>query len=534
MADDSQRVPVPADEADRLCALKEFDILDTLPEQAFDDLTLLAAHICGTPVALVTLVDEDRQWFKSRVGFELEETPRYQSFCAHAILQPEVFVVEDALNDERFANNPLVTLDPRIRFYAGAPLVTQGGASLGTICVIDREPRGLTPQQVAALRALSRQVMAQLELRRSGLELKRAYEALVAEAEARLQAERVKKRLHEENIYLRQEIQSDHNFGEIVGSSEPLGEVLHRTRQVAPTDTTVLIYGESGTGKELVARAIHNSSLRKDRPMVKVNCAALPSSLIESELFGHERGAFTGAVGRVGRFELANGGTLFLDEIGELPLELQAKLLRVLQEGEFERLGSSRTIKVKVRVIAATNRDLKAAVGAGSFRADLYYRLHVFPIHVPPLRERRGDIPHLVESFVRRESKRLGKNIEAVPRETLEALQNYDWPGNIRELQNVIERAAIVTRGSVLELADPLVARGAQGARPHASPVALPSLSGGGLLTLEEFERRYITDVLEKTGWRIDGRGGAAQLLGLNPSTLRSRLQKLGVRRPEA
>jgi chemotaxis protein methyltransferase CheR len=270
--------------------------------------------------------------------------------------------------------------------------------------------------------------------------------------------------------------------------------------------------------------------------MVKVNCATLPANLIESELFGHEKGAYTGAVSsRVGRFELANGATIFLDEIGELPLDLQAKLLRVLQEGEFERLGSSRTIKVDVRVIAATNRDLLAASQEGTFRSDLYYRLHIFPVNIPPLRERREDIPLMVSAFVERENKRLGKNIEKISRETMEALQNYAWHGNIRELQSVIERAAIVTQGSQLQLADRLAER-AKVDSLKAERTAAPSNdvipTNGNFTTLEELERRYILSVLEKTHWRIHGKNGAADILGLNSNTLRSRLQKLGIKRP--
>jgi chemotaxis protein methyltransferase CheR len=282
----------------------------------------------------------------------------------------------------------------------------------------------------------------------------------------------------------------------------------------------VLITGETGTGKELVARAIHSASMRKDRPLVKVNCAALSASLIESELFGHEKGAFTGASARkIGRFELADGATIFLDEIGELPMELQVKLLRVIQEGEFERLGSSNTIKVAVRIIAATNQNLSDAVAKGRFREDLWYRLNVFPITMPPLRQRRDDIPLLVEHFVRRFSKSMGKRVTSVSPATLRSLSGYSWPGNVRELANVIERGVINSSGSVLQIAD------------HFETAAAEPL-GSPMKTLDEMERDYITRILEERAWRIEGRNGAARLLGINPSTLRTRMNKLGIQKP--
>jgi formate hydrogenlyase transcriptional activator len=509
-----------ADERDRLKALRRYDVLDTLPEQAYDDLTYLASYICGTPIALVSLIDECRQWFKSRVGIDSPETHRDQAFCAHAIHRPnDLFVVRDALSDERFADNPLVTSDPHIRFYAGMPLVTREGHTLGTICVIDRVPRDLTPEQEKALQALSRQVMTQLEVRRAAIRLREQAELLEIAEDAFV----VNRGPH------------DHNISKIIGESEALRRVREAICDVAPTNANVLILGETGTGKELMARAVHEESLRKGRPMVKVNCATLPANLIESELFGHVKGAFTGAgTDRVGRFGLADEGTIFLDEVGELPLDLQAKLLRVLQEGEFERLGSSRTVKVDVRVIAATNRDLAQEAAAGRFREDLYYRLNVFPINVPPLRERRRDIPLLVQSFIRKENERLKKEIKAVPRETMEALQNYHWPGNIRELQSVVERAAIVTKGPNLQLASdlsrPAAAASTQKEAAPATPAEYPP-TDGSFGTLEEVERRYILSVLEKTRWRIQGKGSAAEVLGLNPNTLRSRMQKLGIRR---
>ncbi len=330
------------------------------------------------------------------------------------------------------------------------------------------------------------------------------------------------------------EIMSGDNSGNIIGNSEALRQSQRKASQVAATDATVLILGETGTGKEMFARAIHGLSLRKNRPMIKVNCAALPAHLIESELFGHERGAFTGALScRLGRFETADGATIFLDEIGELPMDLQAKLLRVLQDGEFERIGSSRTIKVDVRIIAATNRDLESAVRQGAFRADLYYRLHVFPIAVPPLRERLDDIPLLVSHFVKLMSQRLGKRIETIPPDLIETLQGYSWPGNVRELQNVIERAVITTPGVRLRLADNLGIHDLQSQNYDGpQPAQVGSRLFARNVPLAEVVRDYIVCILEKTYWRIEGKNGAAEILGINPNTLRFRMRKLGIQRP--
>ena len=330
---------------------------------------------------------------------------------------------------------------------------------------------------------------------------------------------KLKNQLEAENLYLQEEIKLTHPVDEIIGESRAIKYVLFKIEQVSKTDTTTLILGETGTGKELVARAIHNLSERKDRPLVKVNCAALSPSLIESELFGHEKGAFTGASARkVGRFELAAGSTLFLDEIGELPLELQAKLLRVLQEGEFERLGGTRTIKVDVRILAATNRNLKEEVSKGTFREDLWYRLNVFPVTVPPLRQRKEDVPLMVEHFVRGYSRKVGKPITSISSGTLKKLREYSWPGNVRELANVIERAVVNSQGPILHITDQFEEPGQE--------------KGSDLSrTLEEIEREHIVKVLESTGWRIGGASGAAQVLGLNSSTLRTRMQKLGIQK---
>lgn len=332
-------------------------------------------------------------------------------------------------------------------------------------------------------------------------------------------AEQEKARLEAQNVYLQEEINGTHNFEELIGGSTSLKKVLKNVERVAPTDSTVLITGETGTGKELIARAIHNLSPRKGRPLVKVNCAAIPAGLIESELFGHEKGAFTGALTKkMGRFEVADKGTIFLDEIGELPLDLQSKLLRVLQEGEFERVGGTQTFKVNVRVIAATNRDLEQQSKTGQYRPDLYYRLNVFPIHLPALREREGDIPLLVQYFVRKFAANFGKKINRIPERMMTALQRYQWPGNIRELEHVIERAVILSEGVELEPIEWL-----SPSNGKASP-AKP-------LTLEEMERQHIIDVLEQTNWRVSGPKGAAAILGLKPTTLEARMKKLGIER---
>ena len=943
---------VPQNELGRLEALQGYGVLDTPSESAFDGIAALAASICGTPIALVSLIDENRQWFKAKVGLTASETARDISLCAHAILQDDLFVVPDTRADERFAANPLVTAEPNIRFYAGAPLISQAGHTLGTLCVIDHVARKLTSQQEDALRVLSAEVVAQLELRRiraelaritdtsenasetiratqefnsrllacsrdcikvldlegrllfmneggmqaleicdigpflnhawidfwqgedreaaraavetakaggigrfvgyfelritrqprwwdvvvssirdaqgrperllalsrdvtqlkmheqalreahqlsqeiiegaaegiivydtelryqvfnpfmqrltgksfgevagrvaaevfprlrtSGLEekLKQALQGEVVhlqdvfvpkhsadgrdvwesctfaphrnaqgkiigvvglvhdtterhlaeetfksivigtaaatgsdffpslvrhlasalqvrfafvsdcadqkhakvlavwkgdnfgenfefdiadtpcmkvlngeichyredlqglfpldtglaewgaqsylgvpmldsssrvighiailddkpmdrdpraidlvkifaaraaaelkrqKAEAGMQAaleqvQILQKKLEAENVYLQEEISKEHNFEEIVGNSRALVEVLRNVETVAPTDSTVLILGETGCGKELIARAVHNRSARKHRPLVKLNCGAIPTGLVESELFGHMKGAFTGALERrVGRFELADGGTLFLDEISELPLETQVKLLRVLQEHEFEPLGSSRTVRVNVRIIAASNRDLDKAIQEGRFRADLYYRLNVLPMILPPLRQRRSDIPLLASFFVERFARQFGKHITGIAHDTMDILSRYDWPGNIRELQNVIERAVVLSRGSVLKLGPDLLP--ATDWQPSPTDKATAELASNGQETgrnvtaypsLEEVEKRHIIEVLKQTEWVIEGQGGAAKILDLHPNTLRSRMKKLGIER---
>lgn len=374
------------------------------------------------------------------------------------------------------------------------------------------------------------QAHARADLQRREAALHKSEESLKTALD---EVQRLKNQLHEENVYLQEEIRVASNFGRIIGRSEALRRVLHQAEQVAPLNTTVSIFGETGTGKELLAHAIHNLSGRQKHPLVKVNCAALPGTLIESELFGHERGAFTGAdAKRSGRFEIANGGTLFLDEVGELPLDLQAKLLRVLEEGEFERVGGSHTIKVDVRVIAATNRNLEDAVRQGEFRSDLYYRLSIFPITLPPLRERKEDIQMLVTHLVKQFSQKLGKIIEAIPQETMAKLRNYPWPGNVRELRNVIERAVIVTQGTKLRLIDDLDSQALQLDLQKQSIVSPLAESLPTAETLEQTEHNVIMRTLKNVHWKLEGPGGAAELLNLHPSTLRSKMRKLGIERP--
>lgn len=347
-------------------------------------------------------------------------------------------------------------------------------------------------------------------------ERKRSEEAL---RQALEEVRTLRDRLQQENVYLREQLHRETGPGAIVGESEPVLRMLALARKVAPTNSAVLITGETGTGKELLAQAIHDLSARKGKTMVKVNCAALPAPLIESELFGREKGAYTGAMTQqVGRFELADGSTVFLDEIGDLPLDLQVKLLRVLQDGQYERLGSTRTLKTDARLIAATNRDLAAMVKAGTFREDLFHRLNVFPIEVPPLRVRCTDIPLLVWKFVQEFNTKMGRTIESISKPTMEKLQQYPWPGNVRELRNLIERAIIVSEGPTLQIELPAAGLGTE----------------LQLATLEEHERKHILEVLERTRWRISGKGGAAEILGLVPTTLHSRMKKLGISRPKA
>ncbi len=434
---------------------------------------------------------QNRKWLVSSTREELRE--RF----------PLTFEVMAKENMESLCAMPLVSNDrPRgVLFFMAAREAAYGGLR-----------RGLLEQVTNAVAVALDDCLAHEEVRR------------------------LRDQLAAENAYLQEEIRSEHNFQEIVGNSQPLRHVLSQVTQVASTDATVLIYGETGTGKELIARAIHARSERRGRPLVKVNCGAISAGLVESELFGHVKGAFTGAIQRrTGRFELANGGTLFLDEVSELPLDTQVKLLRVLQEGEFEPLGSSHSVRVDVRIITACNVDLAGAVAAGKFRSDLFYRLNVFPVKVPPLRERGSDVRELALFFVTSFARKFGKRIESVSEETLKRLSDYAWPGNIRELQNIIERAVILCSGSVFRLDQDLVpaVNTAETMKSQCLPT-LPAVKADPStppITLEEAERQHILSVLEHAKGVIDGPNGAAKILDMHPNTLRSRMKKLGIQR---
>src|SRR3989441_3162311 len=422
------------------------------------------------------------------------------------------------LEKEQQSPNDRRLLADGINSHCVVPLIVRGRC-LGTLHVASETTNQYSEADAEFLQEVANQVAL-------AVENMKAYEEIAA----------LKVRLEEENVYLQEEIRTEHNFEEIVGNSPALLAVLRKVEQVAPTDSTVLIYGETGTGKELIARAIHDRGARKDRALVKVNCSAISAGLVESELFGHVKGAFTGALERrIGRFELADGGTIFLDEVGELPLETQVKLLRVLQEHEFEPVGASRSVHVDVRVIAATNRNLEEAVRTRGFRADLFYRLNVFPLEVPPLRNRASDIPQLAMFFLARCSKNLGKQMTGISQETLDRLGSYAWPGNVRELENVVERATILSPDSILEVEPGLLPASASGvvSARTSRPVELPRLSGpvpSAVRTLEDVERSHIIAVLQQTGGVIEGPKGAARILDLHPNTLRHRMTKLGIK----
>lgn len=454
--------------------------------------------------AALTLYDESLNQLRV-AAFDF---PDHDSPCAAGKIIPfEGNPIGEAFTTRK---TTLIDYDPAncsgLASGCASPLIFRGRV-LGVLAIKSSRPHAFSKDDAELFEQVANQVAIAVE-----------------NALAYNEIETLKNKLEKEKLYLEEEIRSEYNFEEIVGSSSVLKRALQNVQTVATTDSTVLIYGETGTGKELIARAIHNLSERRERTLVKVNCAAIPTGLLESELFGHEKGAFTGAIDRrIGRFELAHQGTIFLDEVEDIPLDLQSKLLRVLQEQEFERLGSSRTLRVDVRVVAATNADLAQMVEEKKFRSDLYYRLNVFPINVPPLRERPEDIPLLVHFFANKFAQQMRRPIESVPKETMAALVAYHWPGNIRELQNLIERAVILSRGSSLEI--PL---------GELKQAPKPAIQANGGSTLENVERDHILKVLSDAKWVIGGPTGAAARLGINRTTLNHRMRKLGIFRPQA
>jgi len=465
----------------------------------FDRLALAQYDAQDDRLRIVTYGGPYRREDYTPVGRELklDDSPAGLAFTSQR------YVLRRDLEVDRRTSSEQRAYEHGFRSICALPLVVRG-VSVGAITMGSLKRAQYTEADAEFLTEVANQIAI-------AVDNMRAYEEIQA----------LKARFEAEAVYLQEEIKTEHNFEEIIGQSGPLRELLRKVEQVAPTDATVLIRGETGTGKELLARAVHNRSRRKTRPLVKVNCGAIPSGLVESELFGHEKGAFTGATQRrIGRFELADGGTLFLDEVTELPVDTQVKLLRVLQEGDFERVGSSHTIKVNVRVIAATNRNLQDAVRNGSFRDDLFYRLNVFPLEVPALRERPEDIPLLVNFFLSKFSKSVGKEIRGVSQRSMQSLSRYSWPGNIRELQNIIERAVVLAKSPVLQIDESMLR-----ADEPVGGVAMVD-------TLENIERSHIILALGETNWVIHGKKGAAEMLGINPSTLRSRMEKLGIKKP--
>ena len=503
LEDSSLKYQVLLDISEALVACRDYDaLIQSLWESLrkliqFDFLFLVRSNQHSQMAWLQTLAGE-REWVEQRgVEVPVTETPMEIVLATQQPVYIRDIDLERAFKTEvleRFKDNQL-------RSVFLVPLKTVRGG-IGALSFASRDPDPYTEADREFMVVVGRQVAIAVE------------NALAFD-----ENDKLRKKLKDEKVYLEEEIRSEHGFDDIVGHSPPLRHVLQEIETVAPTDSTVLIQGETGTGKELVARAIHQLSRRNQGTFVKLNAAAIPAGLLESELFGHEKGAFTGAlIQRIGRFELAHGGTLFLDEIGELPSELQPKLLRVLQDREFERVGGTRTIQSDVRLIAATNRNLRLMVGEQRFRMDLFYRLNVFPLTMPPLRDRREDIPLLVRHMVQEFAKQMGKQIDAIPAESMEALSNYSWPGNVRELRNIVERSVILTPGKRLRVPkDELIEQ----------PQALRSASE--VAPLEDIERRHILAALDATQWVVGGPNGAAVLLGLKRSTLQSRMERLRI-----
>lgn len=506
-------------ERDRLRVL--FDITNALvarltPEELFAAISEQLSRVIDHDVAVVTMLDKNSsnlRLYALHVRGDLKLTTPTESVCMMGLPCAEALKSRKpvVLNSPDFARFPSPLYrqfsEAGLRVSCSIPLVSANGV-LGTLEIARREHQPFSESDVELLSQVAQQFAIALENSIAFRELTD-----------------LKDKLATEKLYLEDEIRFDNNAGNMIGASPAFQSVMNSIQIVAPTNATVLIGGETGTGKELIARAIHDLSDRKNKNFIKVNCAAIPATLLESELFGHEKGSFTGAVAqKIGRFEVADGGTLFLDEIGELPLELQSKLLRAIQEQEIERVGGTRTIKVDVRFVAATNRDLKGMVEAGTFRSDLYYRLHVFPLQIPPLRERRDDIPLLVRYFTQRFSLRLGRTIDSIPSQALDALKNYSWPGNIRELQNVVERSVILTQGRTLQLAMPDMTVAEHRVSPEQHSYSNHHERDG-------FEREKIMRVLRETRGIVAGPEGAAARLGLKRTTLQSRMKKLGISR---
>jgi formate hydrogenlyase transcriptional activator len=518
-----QKLSMAAERARSLLAINNAVVLNLTQDALFTAITDALRRVVSFDRCTIFLHDAQKNVLRmtssdssvpSRHFVPGLELPIDGSHAGWAFINQRVFFNPE-LRDTRTYPGEDVLLEEGFRSLIVVPMVVRG-RSIGTLNLGSRRPMEFGEPEAELLQEAANQVALSIENMRE-------YEEIG----------RLKAQLERENVYLREEILGEHNYEEIVGTSPALGAVVRTIDRVAPTDTTVLIIGETGTGKELVARAVHNRSPRRSRPLVKVNCGAIASGLIESELFGHVKGAFTGALERrTGRFELADGGTLFLDEIGELPLDMQVKLLRVLQEQEFEPVGSSRTVKVDVRVIAATNRNLQEEVAAGRFRADLFYRLNVLPILVPPLRDRREDMTQLAMFFVQKHAKRIGRSVDGVSRESLERLAAYSWPGNVRELENVIERALVLSHGGVLDVALGLVPAATTSAQVSpAGEVVSAARATSPAGRLDDVERAHIASTLDRTGWVIEGARGAAKILDVHPNTLRSRMKKLGLER---